>query len=47
MWIQISNTPWEYDSNAYENLPENRKRFWDRKKNITIEDLTINIKVVK
>ncbi len=32
----MRNTPWEYDSNAYENLPDARKRFWDRKKNITI-----------
>ena len=29
-WKQIEGTNWEYDIDAYENLPASRKEFWDR-----------------
>jgi len=37
-WIKIPNTNLEYDDNAYNNLPENRKSFWDKQSNITISN---------
>jgi len=35
-WIPITNTDWEYDDNAYNNLLENRKDFWDNQSGISI-----------
>jgi hypothetical protein len=35
-WIQIYNTNWEYDDDAYDKIPEVRKNFWARNPNVSI-----------
>lgn len=29
-WVAIPNTDWEYDTDAWNNLPENRKEYWNK-----------------
>jgi len=35
-WIKIPNTDWEYDNDVENNLPTNRKSFWDDQTGISI-----------
>lgn len=37
-WYEITGTNLEYDSDAYNNLPENRKNFWDNQTDIIISN---------
>lgn len=37
-WIAISGTDWEYDDDAYNNLPTNRQNFWDNQTDVTISN---------
>ena len=35
-WQSITDTDWEYDDDAYNNLPASRKSFWDDQTGISI-----------
>ena len=35
-WQPVPDTDWEYDDNAYNNLPANRQDFWDNQTGVTI-----------
>ncbi len=37
-WITITGTDWEYDNDAYNNLPSNRQNFWDNQTSISISN---------
>ena len=37
-WIEIPNTNFEYDTEAYDKLPENRKEWWEFHDHITFSN---------